>query len=238
MSSNQYPSVSGFFNKLKKDNLNDKNSFVAGKLNEAIDKTLNQDSCEENCAQNTQEDVRTLHEKIGLLEKELKQAKTLLRRANDINMQKDLQIQTLKQQLSSNKQPTEKSELLFGNHANRFDSTDIRQIRSIKSGRQYDSTFILAIMRALYRSEEDKIKDRRVTARKYNSTTKLEITADKKQMMQEMFEERVIAESDAASENAAIEERLKKLNEHMRHALRNAMFAAEKKTKKSNYECR
>lgn len=235
MSSKQYPSIALFFNKSKNDSLNNKNSFVTTKSNEAINRTLNEDNREKNNTQkeNTQnEDVRTLHKKVQLLEKELKQAKTLLRKANDINMQKDLQIQVLKQQLNSNKKQSKESVLLFEKHAHRFDSNDIMKIRSIKSGQRHDSAFILGVLRSLYKNNETKIKERRVTSRKYNNITKLEISADKKVIMREMLEERVIGESESVDESDEIEKRLKKFNEHMRHALRNSIAAIEKtKTK-------
>lgn len=227
------PPVTAFFSKLKKDHFNNKNDFVARKFNERIQKVCDESSVK-NTAENTQNvDVDILREQIKLLEKELKQAKTLLRKANDVNMQKDLQITALKQQLNNNKQQLESKVLLFENHAHRFDSTDIKKIRSIKAGQRNDSAFILQITRALYKNEESKMKERRVTSRKYKDSKKLEISADKKEIMREMLEERVIDELEIADGSDAVTERVKMLNNHMRHALKNSVSANERKQKRS-----
>lgn len=164
---------------------------MASKLNETIQK-VSDEKVEENIAENTQNaNVDILHQQIKLLQKELKHAKILLRKANDVNMQKDLQIAVLKQQLRDDKQAAESKLLLFESHAHRFDSTDIKKIRSIKAGQRNDSAFILHITRALYKNEESKIKERRVTSRKYKGSTKLEMSAEKTELMREMLEERM-----------------------------------------------
>lgn len=231
--SSVYPSVSLFFNKTKSDRPKNKNSFVASKLNETIQKTLDVD-CGKNNAENVQSDeIDDLRAEIKLLSKELKQAKVLLRKANDVNMQKDFEIAALKKQLNSGKNELNASALLFEKHVHQFDPNDMKKIRSIKSGMQQDSTFILNITKALYKNEEIKLKNRRATSRKYKDSTKLEISAEKKAIMQQMLQERVNNESEIGGDANETAKRLKRLNEHMRHALKNSISANENKRKQN-----
>lgn len=225
------PSITHFFSQSKNQRLIDKNSFVAAKLSENVDKILDVDREKDNESNTASDGVDILHEQIKLLQKELKQAKILLRKANDVNMQKDLQIKALKQQLNKDKVQAKSNVLLFENHAHRFDSKDIKKIRSIKAGQRNDSAFILSITKALYKDEEAKLKERRATSRKYKDSTKSEISAEKKAIMREMLEERLINETNEADEYIEIDGRLKKLNTHMRHALKNSATSNEKKQK-------
>lgn len=223
--------ITTFFSSTKTIQLNDKNNFVASKSNEIINKTLNEDGDKNNTENDG--DVRILREKINVLQNQLKQAKMLLRKANDVNMQKDIQITALKQQLKNIEKKVDSNKLLFENHVHQFESNDIKKIRSIKAGQQHDSAFILNITRALYRNEENKLQERQATSRKYKKSTKSEISADKKEIMRQMFEERVVNESETGDEYDETAQRLRKLNTHVRHALKNSVTAIEKKKKQS-----
>lgn len=223
----EYPSVALFFGKSKKNDGKSKNDFVTSKSNETIQNVLDEENEKSGSQSNENIELKVLREQNKLLQKELKQAKVLLRKANDVNMQKDLQIAALKQQLNNNKEQVKPTTLLYENHAHRFDAADMKKIRSIKGGERNDSSFILTITRALYKNEEHKVKDRRVTSRKYKDTSKLEMSAEKKEIMSEMLKERVIDETANESDEAA--KRLKKLNDHMRNGLKNSIPVGEKK---------
>lgn len=221
-----YPSVALFFDKTKKNDGKSKSDFVASKSNETIQKVFNEECDKSGSQSNNNAELKVLREQNKLLQKELKQAKVLLRKANDVNMQKDLQIAALKQQLNNNKEQVKPTTLLYEKHAHRFDAADMKKIRSIKDGQRNDSSFILTITRALYKNEENKLKNRRVTSRKYGDTSKLEMSAEKKGLMSEMLRERVIDEIPNDGDEAA--KRLKKLNDHIRNGLKNSIPASEK----------
>lgn len=127
----EYPSVAVYLKK-SKHQFNDKNAFIASKSNEIIQKTLSVEAAAETTANIQNEELRILREQNKLFEKNLKQAKILLRKTNDVNMQKDLEIKILKQQLKITKNRTKTSELQFENHVHQFDSDEIKMIRSIK----------------------------------------------------------------------------------------------------------
>lgn len=97
--------------------------------------------------------IRILTGKIRMLEKDSKHAKILLRKASDLNLQKDLEIKKLKQQLIQRKS-NGKSEILFRNHSHRFGNGEIKKIRSVKAGKRNDSAFVLTILKGLYRNKE------------------------------------------------------------------------------------
>lgn len=228
LSENQ-PSVQFYFGKKKQQlNFDDKCQFIASKSDEIIQKTLNKEVLENDEENAQKRDIELLREQNKILEKNLKQAKILLRKANDINMQKDMQIKLLQKKLNKIETCQEKNELLFQTHTDRFDSLDLKRIRSIKAGKRNDSTFILAIMRALYKNQESKLKERRVTKRDFKGSKKFEISADKKEIMRGMFEERISNELGESDESI---NRIKKLNEVMRFALHNSVKTYENASK-------
>lgn len=246
-----YPIITTFFSKSKhhQQNFNDKNQFIRNKFNGAIENIHaepNQNEhtkivgSNENPVQfpvnDIDDDDQTLilTGKIRSLEKDLKHAKILLRKASDLNLQKDLEIKRLKEQLKKKNLNERKSEILFGNFADRFESGEIKKIRSIKSGKRNDSAFVLTILKSLYKNEEEKLVDRRVTDRKYDGTKKNELSAEKKQMMREMLEERVLHELSSPQDEKELAERMNQLNRHMRNALHNSLVAHKKKSSQPN----
>lgn len=244
--SSPYPSVSTFFAKAKNQHdFSDKNQFINNKLDQAIQNTLHEPSQNEqygitaanddqnhSSANDKDKQILILTEKKRALERNLKSAKILLRKASDLNLQKDLEIKFLQQQLTK-KKTDENNDTLFQEHSHRFDSDEIKCIRSIKAGKKNDSAFILFVLKCLYKSEEAKLNNRRVTTRKYGGTQKIELSAEKKQIMQHMLEERVLNELKGSDGDNELKTRLKQLNTHMRNALHNSVTANKKKSSQS-----
>lgn len=239
-SNDEYPSVMTFFAKSKhRQDFSDKNQFIQNKLNSAIENIHTEPNQSEQITEDGDQiqfplndvdhddQILILTGKIRVLEKDLKHAKILLRKASDLNLQKDLEIKSLKQQLNKQKM-NEKYDILFQNHSHRFENDEIRKIRSIKAGKRNDSTFVLTILKCLYKNEEAKLNDRRVTAKKYVGTKKIELSAEKKQIMREMLEERVIDELGTSQDGNELGNRLNELNRHMRNALHNSLNAHKK----------
>lgn len=213
--------IDQYFVSKKSCQFNDKDEFFSRKLNECEGKS----ECKLKETENNE--IQILRSKNHVLEKNLKQAKSLLRKANDLNMQKDLEIKALKEKLNGLNE-IKPNQMLFESLAHRFDSNEMKKIRSIRAGKRNDSTFILSITKALYKNEEEKLKERRVTSRKIKNQSKFEISAEKKEIMRGMLEERLVNELKDTGESDEIAKRLKRLNEHMRNALKNSVVAHKK----------
>lgn len=235
-SNDGYPSVATFFAKSKQQpDFSDKNQFTQKKFNEAIEKIHIEPNRNGHIESIDHDDeIRILSGKIRSLEKDLKHAKILLRKASDLNLQKDLEIKCLKEKLKKNCLNEKKSEILFGKFEYRFEKEELKKIRSIRAGQRNDSTFVLSILKCLYKNEEAKLSERRVTDRKYGGTKKNELSAEKKEIMREMLEERVLDELDEQRDQDEVTNRLKQLNKHMRNALSNSLIAHKKKSGEVN----
>lgn len=237
-------SVTTFFTKSKHhEDFSDKNQFIQNKLNGAIENTHAEPNQNEHnkIREGGENQIRfpvndidnddqilILTGRIRVLEKDLKDAKILLRKASDLNLQKDLEIKVLKERLNKKKVNEKKNEILFQNHSHRFKPDEMKDIRSTRAGKTNDSTFVSTILKCLYKNEEAKLNDRRVTARKYDGTKKIELSAEKKEIMREMLEERVTNELDTSYEEDELKTRLKKLNTHLRNALHSSLTAHKK----------
>lgn len=230
--SNQKKIFSFFVPAKQKHNFGDKNDFITKKINESVQKTLIPNEQVQNKDEQDNE-IKILRQRNLILEKDLKHAKILLRKASDLNLQKDFEIKMLKQQLNIKNPSAKKNELLFETYSHRFDSTEMKCIRSVKSGKRNDSAFILAILKALYKNEWSKLKQRRVTGRNYNGASKIEISAEKKQIMREMFNERLSEEIGSDSNEAdEFASRSARLNALMRYALHNSTNDKKNQQKK------
>lgn len=165
-------------------------------------------------------------EKLQLTERNLKQAKQLLRKTSEINLQKDL---TIKHLMAQNEAAVPKSnELLYTKFVSHFEPAEIRNIRSIGPGAKNDSKFILNIMRSLYKGDEaEKLKNRSAAGRTHNKHSKLEVSFEKKNIMEKMMTERMHLEVLADTTQNLVA-RTKKLNALIRYAIHNIQKGKEK----------
>lgn len=209
-----YPSVAHFLLKTKKN-------FFADKVASHV----------ENSNTNTTETVEhsdlsnkiELEKKLEISEKELKQAKKLLRASSDVNLEKDLAIKKLMPQNSNN------GGLLYEEFSQRFEDVELKQIRSIHAGESNDSKFVLNIMKVLYKNESEKLKNRSATGRKFKNTSKLEVSFEKKNLLNQLLNERVAYESQNMSDSAQqFTRRTKNLNKLIRYAIHNILASLEK----------
>lgn len=169
--------------------------------------------------------IRELEQRLQISENNLKLAKKMIRKSNDINFEKDLKIKYLE---GKSKQIESVNNLLFSEQSlsKNFDSNELKVIRSIGPGCKNDSTFILKIMRSLYKQNElKKLENRNPTGKEYKGIKKQEITLNKKEIMEQMLSERVSDELKGASSENFTEylQRTAKLNLHIRHAIRNIL---------------
>lgn len=159
-------------------------------------------------------------EKLYIAEKNLRIAKNLLRQSNDLNVQKDLKIKRLVEQSGDS---DVKSNDLYDEYSTKFNADELKAIRSTGPGISNDSTFILNIMRSLYKDEEmKKLDNRSATGRKYKGEAKAEISFEKKELMKNMLTHRITGE--LKNHFGAVDEiskRIGRLNELVRSAIHN-----------------
>lgn len=163
-----------------------------------------------------------LENKLKISEENLKVAKNLLRKASDMNLEKDLKIQQLMKQNVPRDANTDM--VLFKEYLNRFDVTDMVKIRSIGPGPQKDSKFINVILKSLYKNELYKLENRSATGKKFKGEKKLEVSFEKKELMKNMLNERVRNElCDPFETSNEFFNRVNRLNTFLRNAISNSL---------------
>lgn len=174
------------------------------------------------------QNVKVLQKEIQVLKKNLHDAKLLLRKTNQVNMEKDMQLK----KFSTESQPKTTPNHLFGEFSSKFDNCELATIRSVGPGKKNDSRFILNITRFLYKGDEQsKLKNRSVVGRKYNGETKNEISFEKKEIMKTMFKNRVDDELPELKEVIIPNEhsqRMRNLNNLIRSAIHNIVKSVQK----------
>lgn len=231
-----YPSVDSYLIKRKKDffeekiashvqNATPKETEPKETEPEETDNMVNVNSKSGTC------DYRKLEEKIKISEKNLKQAKKLLRETSDINLEKDLRIKKLSLgNLTTNNVSQNCTVSLFDQFSEHFKHEELKVIRSVGPGEKNDSSFILKIMRFLYNGDEAaKLKNRSAVGRKYKGESKLEVTIWKQDAMKKMLAERVNSELSGQTDRfKEASNRIQKSNELIRSAIHNILRQKEK----------
>lgn len=238
---NGQKSIKSFLFKTKKNSFSNQKSFVAEKIIDAV--TGVQKLTQEEAGAVVQnvvrkdavsEDIENHESKVNSSEcekinqKELKYAKVLLKKSSEINMQKDLQIQQLKQQLKQKLNECSNKTLLFVEYEGKFDLDDLKEIRSVRPGPAKDSNFILKVMRGLYKDGEiSKLFDRSAAGRANKGVKKSCITPEKGKIIEDMLHQRILSEIEI--EDLDFEKRSKKLNRFIRSAIYNMKSAFKKR---------
>lgn len=205
--------ITDLFRKSKKDFISEK----VGRQNEPE---------QENSLQNQ---LNNYKERATIAEKNLTIAKQLLRKSNDLNVQKDLKIQQLLNEINANKKVNSTS-CLFDEYSSQFNPAELKTLRSTGPGIGNDSTFILNMMRFLYKSELTKLNDRSATGRKWKGVSKLEISFEKKEVMRKMLNDRVTEEvKNHVGGDGEMHARIKRLNDLIKSAIHNIVSNKRKR---------
>lgn len=123
---------------------------------------------------------------------DIKLLKRALKISNQLCVSKDVKIERLLKEKSKCVVGKSQSKpVMFKNFESRVDSSMLKQLRNIPPGQKQDSTFILMMVRYLYREDRSILCDRTVSGK-----GKTPITPTKKRVMDEMLKERVVAEED------------------------------------------
>lgn len=162
--------------------------------------------------------------------KKLKYATKLLKQSSGILLEKEILIKKLSSKIESG--TTQSDSTLFNKYSDVFETEELKKLRSMKPGIKSDSTFILNLMRGLYKgSDISKLKSRTATGRNYKNQQKHEISFEKKNIIKEMFTERL--EHETCDDVTKISMRLGKVNDLIRSAIHNITRHIDK-TKKRN----
>lgn len=154
----EYPSVAKYLSKItKKDFI--KSKFVA-RIEQVEEKQISNEESQEKrkriSNEYRQEEENDLQKRVRLAEENLKLAKQMLRKSSEINLEKDFKINQLTEKIANTLNST--SPLPFEDFKSHFEPADLKSIRSIKSGQKNDSSFILRIMKSLYKNDTAKLK--------------------------------------------------------------------------------
>lgn len=153
-------------------------------------------------------------EKLKVNELQLKHAKSLLKESMQLIFEKDLKLKSLECKLSEVSLNDER-QTFFKNFEKEIGSEDLDQLRKIKLGPQFDSTFVLSLMRILYRSNLSTLRTKSVTGRKFKGENRTPLTP-KKKLIESMMTERIEREN----KNDA-EKRIGKIGIHLKSAIWN-----------------
>lgn len=173
----------------------------------------------------SQEKIAALELKCAKLEEENKKLlydnkclKKLLNASKDLNLYNGLQLKMQKEKTS---ETVEK--MLFIKHESNFTPTQLKELRSISTGKSKDTKLISIAMESFY---EDRVAQKCVSKRS-DDDGKHVITPEKKDIMKEMLEERVTAEGVAQS---VVIERCDRLN----RLIGDAVYNHQRKLKNSS----
>lgn len=164
-------------------------------------------------------------QKTSKLSNDLKTSVGLLKNVNSINMNKDIQIDRLNQKLKY-LPSTETTELLFSNHEDIFDKPQLRQLRSIASGKSKDSTFVMAVMRFLY-PDTKVLGNRSVTGKMRNKIKKKQMTPRKIEIVTDMLIQRINSEKGITA--MSVSQRMDRVKKLMRDAITKLKKVCSKK---------
>lgn len=231
----QQKSIKRYFPNAKQKNQPPQKKFLAERIHQEAEKIQKKDSNEcdnvkkcvncEKCSEKERE-INELQEKLKISEKknselfkDNKQLKHMLTQSNRVNLNKDIKIEQLQKQIA--KEPEIISvkfndKLTFSRFANIFNEQELASFRSIPASSSRDSSFILLALRTLYKDDLS-ILYSRTTSNALQD--KQPITPQKKQIIQEIFYERLeTLKLDIIECNL----RKSKLNEHTATGINNA----------------
>lgn len=118
------------------------------------------------------------------LVKDNKSLKHLLSKCTKVNLEKDLKIEKLTHQ----REESDVSPMIFGKYEDIFEDKELTTLRSIPFTKSKDSSFILQVIRLLYKNNLDALKSR-TTASK--TADKSPITPEKKAVIKDLYDERL-----------------------------------------------
>lgn len=213
----------GSVNDFYATNLPQRRQIVSPKIEQAI----NQETAQEKELKRENErlklELQELQSKNQQLIKEntkykndLVQMRKLYNTAFRTYVKKDMQIKLLEKKVVS-------TGLIFDAHKNELGEKVLKKLRMLGGDRKSDSTFVLKCVRRLYESNHDKLKKKSITGSADTET----ITPEKKQIIEQLFFERL---SNERIEEDELQQRLSRLNNLLNSAIHNIQRSVVNKT--------
>lgn len=157
-------------------------------------------------------------EKNNKLTDDLKKSVALIKEITQMNLSKDLQIERLSKQLNSvslNSKSFNPNESLFSAFSGIFAKDQLKELRSISSGKRRDSTFVLRCMRFMY-PDANALNNISVTGKKFKGLVKNKMSEDNVKIITKMLNERLVSEE---SDEVFILQRLSNVKKLIRDAI-------------------
>lgn len=162
------------------------------------------------------------------LSNDLKASVGLLKNVNTINMSKDIQIDHLNKKLKYTSSPALSNEdQLFKEFSSIFDQNQLKNLRSISSGKSKDSTFVMMAMRFLY-PDPTVLNNRSVTGKMRNKIKKTKMTPRKMEIITKMMSQRV--NSERGIDSMLVSQRIERIKKLVRDAISKLKIGCSNKT--------
>lgn len=219
-------SIDYFFSKKKiSSDLPNSSEFLNQKL---IDKSKESESPKENtnkCNDNSVEDlkkklceanntIKRLNEVVAKQKNDIKLLKCSLNASNRLCVSKDLKIERLIKEKKTSQIQKPCEDILYRRFDQKINAAALNELRKVTFGQNYDSSFILKLVRHLYEKDLKVLLTKSCTG----SKSKAAITPTKKSIITDIFRERIVSEE---SEEARIEFRINRVGALINDAINN-----------------
>lgn len=149
------------------------------------------------------------------LSADLKKSVALIKEISSISVTKDIEIERLTKQLQNIKICTTQPENQFTEFSAIFTNDQLKTLRSIKSGKPKDSTFILSCVRFLY-PDKSVLNHISLTGKKFNKQKKEKMSTDHVEIITKMFRQRITSEG---TDQLSTVKRMSNINKLIRDAI-------------------
>lgn len=150
------------------------------------------------------------------LTSDLKKSVSLIKEINNLNLKKDIEIESLTRQISTMSINSRPSDTLFSEFSSIFQNEQLNKLRSIRSGKSKDSTFVLTCMRFLYPNKND-LMHISVTGKKAKNEKKQKMSQENIEIVKKMLKQRLLSEESL--DVLSVSERMKNINKLMKDAI-------------------
>lgn len=135
-------------------------------------------------------ELKESKKKVSVQKEDIKLLKHSLNASNRLCVSKDIKIERLikeNQLARKSKVPA----VIFDKFEGKINASTLKNLRSVPAGQPFDSTFILKLIRHLYENDHNVLLNRSAAGK-----NKEALTPTKKNIIQEIFRERVVTEEE------------------------------------------
>lgn len=202
-----------------KTNENNVSNFIEEKLSAQIAKCVavpNESQKKEIDEEKIEMELISERKKNEKLTNDLKKSVALIKEISNLNLKKDISIESLTRQISMVSINSRQCDALFNEFSAFFQKEQLNKLRSIPSGKSRDSTFVLTCMRFLY-PDKNVLKNISVTGRKAKCEKKEKMSQENVDILKKMLKQRLLSEESL--DGFSISERMKNINKLIKDAI-------------------